>query len=1377
MVYNITGPFTYDTVYESTPIIAHFNTTDSYTIHIDTTSAYLGTHKYIEFKYRKPINIVPGSYSTIVIYDPENETVIEQIEGYSLNNGQEFSTFRIDLVENNSKTLDIICISNTDTYHDIEFKEFKFGSISLPVYYVQFGYDGYFKSNPVAGNYPVCQGETIIFDLIYDTEKVKIKNVYIDGVGVEDKTPFVDNVTLTIGTSSKSIIITGSDVSDILYKVTTSTNTGGYAAPAGVTYVKSGDSLTVKAYPAENYLIDYTIVDGVTYQDTYPEHTFENITSDHVFQAVFAAGTQTYYTVTTLPPTNGTLYPAGTTQVLAGGSYLVNAVPATGYKLKDLKINDTSVGEEYTYKLEQVLENYTVTAEFEYDTGNMNTIRIKRGTYVNLTSRGAKLDDGELGYDRTNNELRIGNLLGQSLDFTDCPIIGGGSDEKIKISANDTTADHLINKLIAGDNITITETNDGSNETIVISSTGSGGGVSEDIYVKTDETDTTASYLINKVINGNQIAIEIVEPVAGERKIQITATPEWGGITGDLEDQTDLFNALGNRVVGPENVTANSITRFDGDTGKIIKSSPAILDDFGKLSINAAVNGSSSKAEIDLNPNNSVLGFSSLILRGRSIFNDIIGMINFYNRTAEGTNLNTARISVISASESSNGSHIIFATQPITGGSLIERLRLTAGGQFIVNSVFAPENLDTKLFVVGNIGLTGNVLYNGKPINEWGQLIGDIENQTDLMDILDSKADASRGVTNGDAHDHHGGDGAQIAYNNLSGLPILGNASSKNVGTGADEVAAGNHTHSDLPIVTENLGKIKLTAEDGVFDYIGNKIIYGNGLSAIYTASTPDNEMHQSIAVDETEFDYTKIPNRPTLGDAAALNVGTIAGTVAAGDHSHGELGDLENLTKIRVTSNDLTPAYLDDKISPGHGLDSVIDDIAGSETYSIFVDETKLDYTKLQNLPNLGTAAFRDAGTINGIAELGENGKVLPSQLPESLGNILEFANFASFPTTGVTNTLYVAKDTNKTYRWTGTQYIEISASLALGETADSAYRGDRGKTAYDHSQAAHAPSNAQKNSDILKSEIEAKLTGSIATHTHPGMGTITGPVSTTANALSYFTDTTGKVLGQIPAVRYHPAGSGYNAGLKFITNRADIDCGINSRNAAGHSILQIANNINTTYFGAIDQSLPGCLVRLDTRNTRRYGLFNVHTRAAGATGYERPFIVFPAPSGSLVVEPSGNVQMGWDSETSTDLGYKLSVNGSINASNHKIVNVATPTENTDAANKAYVDSQTGQLGNLTNKKVWIGDATNKPVEKQAAELPAWQANKYLRTTDTEGVLEYADGSFALPAGSAGSILYCTGNNTWVALSPGTEGQVLVIDSNGLPSWQDIQV
>jgi hypothetical protein len=64
--------------------------------------------------------------------------------------------------------------------------------------------------------------------------------------------------------------------------------------------------------------------------------------------------------------------------------------------------------------------------------------------------------------------------------------------------------------------------------------------------------------------------------------------------------------------------------------------------------------------------------------------------------------------------------------------------------------------------------------------------------------------------------------------------------------------------------------------------------------------------------------------------------------------------------------------------------------------------------------------------------------------------------------------------------------EMILVLNNLSLGETSGTAYRGDRGKTAYDHSQSSHAPANAQKNSDITKTEIESKLTGEISTHSH---------------------------------------------------------------------------------------------------------------------------------------------------------------------------------------------------------------------------------------------------------------------------------------------------
>ena len=80
--------------------------------------------------------------------------------------------------------------------------------------------------------------------------------------------------------------------------------------------------------------------------------------------------------------------------------------------------------------------------------------------------------------------------------------------------------------------------------------------------------------------------------------------------------------------------------------------------------------------------------------------------------------------------------------------------------------------------------------------------------------------------------------------------------------------------------------------------------------------------------------------------------------------------------------------------------------------------------------------------------------GTVPASQLPSYVDDVIEAANYAALPTTGETGKIYVTLDTNLQYRWSGTVYVPISVSLALGETSGTAYRGDRGKTAYDHSQ-----------------------------------------------------------------------------------------------------------------------------------------------------------------------------------------------------------------------------------------------------------------------------------------------------------------------------------
>ena len=116
---------------------------------------------------------------------------------------------------------------------------------------------------------------------------------------------------------------------------------------------------------------------------------------------------------------------------------------------------------------------------------------------------------------------------------------------------------------------------------------------------------------------------------------------------------------------------------------------------------------------------------------------------------------------------------------------------------------------------------------------------------------------------------------------------------------------------------------------------------------------------------------------------------------------------------------------------------------------------------TKTEDLKNSKLDASLK-GAANGVAELDANGKVLTSQLPSFVDDVIEAENFAVLPNEGETGKIYVTLDNNKTYRWSGSAYVEISASLALGETDSTAYRGDRGKVAYDHATDANKISSA---------------------------------------------------------------------------------------------------------------------------------------------------------------------------------------------------------------------------------------------------------------------------------------------------------------------------
>lgn len=108
-------------------------------------------------------------------------------------------------------------------------------------------------------------------------------------------------------------------------------------------------------------------------------------------------------------------------------------------------------------------------------------------------------------------------------------------------------------------------------------------------------------------------------------------------------------------------------------------------------------------------------------------------------------------------------------------------------------------------------------------------------------------------------------------------------------------------------------------------------------------------------------------------------------------------------------------------------------------------------------------------------FANLSDNGKVPANQLPSYVDDVLEYGTLSTFPVTGETDKIYVAQDTNLTYRWSGTRYVEISQSIALGETSTTAYPGNKGKA--NEEAILNEISRAQRKEQSIQDSINEEI------------------------------------------------------------------------------------------------------------------------------------------------------------------------------------------------------------------------------------------------------------------------------------------------------------
>lgn len=130
-------------------------------------------------------------------------------------------------------------------------------------------------------------------------------------------------------------------------------------------------------------------------------------------------------------------------------------------------------------------------------------------------------------------------------------------------------------------------------------------------------------------------------------------------------------------------------------------------------------------------------------------------------------------------------------------------------------------------------------------------------------------------------------------------------------------------------------------------------------------------------------------------------------------------------------------------------------DEISSTNEFKSFENALiKIDEMQ-QQIDSGYLVSIKDKGVPNGVASLDENGFVPSNQLPSFVDDVLDgkydetnnqFLDLEGNVYTPESSKIYIDVDTRITYRWSGTAYVEIASSLALGETSSTAFAGDRG-------------------------------------------------------------------------------------------------------------------------------------------------------------------------------------------------------------------------------------------------------------------------------------------------------------------------------------------
>lgn len=239
-----------------------------------------------------------------------------------------------------------------------------------------------------------------------------------------------------------------------------------------------------------------------------------------------------------------------------------------------------------------------------------------------------------------------------------------------------------------------------------------------------------------------------------------------------------------------------------------------------------------------------------------------------------------------------------------------------------------------------------------------------------------------------------------------------------------------------------NLALTNIKFKDGTntstYDLVTNGITFRQNSTPCVSWNTvkSGNNIYMDIRIANATASMDGLMSKEDYVELNTTIPGQIEDLKEADSNLSNRIDDLDDKIDKEIADREAEIDRIENKFD---GVTDKLEDALQKE-----IEDRKAGDTTITNSLN---AFISTKGQPGGLAELDSTGKVPAAQLPSYVDDVLEFSTKAQFPQTGETGKIYVSKDTNLTYRWTGTQYLEISQSLALGETPSTAYPGDKGK------------------------------------------------------------------------------------------------------------------------------------------------------------------------------------------------------------------------------------------------------------------------------------------------------------------------------------------